>query len=238
MVAMQDSGAMCDYLSLFVHGFTETHLDALCHLPAPKARTRGTASGSTSYDMPVDHTGTIDFWRDGIVTRGVLYDIPRLRGTECVDARRAGARLGARRRRRRAGRDAAAPATRCSSAAASRPYFDAATGERPGFGAPAGCTRRASSSSPSTEASMLVWDMQDAPIADQGIPNPRPASRCRCTCTTSCSRTWACRSSTTPTSSRWRPRARTIGRWEFQFVVAPLVIPRRTGSPVNPLAIL
>ena len=29
-----------------------------------------------------------------------------------------------------------------------------------------------------------------------------------------------------------------IGRWEFQFVVAPLVIPRATGSPVNPLAIL
>ena len=27
-------------------------------------------------------------------------------------------------------------------------------------------------------------------------------------------------------------------RWEFQFVVAPLVIPRATGSPVNPLAIL
>ena len=29
-----------------------------------------------------------------------------------------------------------------------------------------------------------------------------------------------------------------LGRWEFQFVVAPLVIPRATGSPVNPLAIL
>jgi hypothetical protein len=27
-------------------------------------------------------------------------------------------------------------------------------------------------------------------------------------------------------------------RWAFQFVVAPLVIPRGTGSPVNPLAIL
>ena len=27
-------------------------------------------------------------------------------------------------------------------------------------------------------------------------------------------------------------------RWAFQFVCAPLVIPRGTGSPVNPLAIL
>jgi kynurenine formamidase len=27
-------------------------------------------------------------------------------------------------------------------------------------------------------------------------------------------------------------------QWEFQFVCAPLVITRGTGSPVNPLAIL
>jgi len=29
-----------------------------------------------------------------------------------------------------------------------------------------------------------------------------------------------------------------LGRWEFQLVVAPLVIPGGTGSPVNPIAIL
>ena len=28
-----------------------------------------------------------------------------------------------------------------------------------------------------------------------------------------------------------------IGRWEFQFVCAPLVITRGTGSPVNPLGV-
>ncbi len=28
-----------------------------------------------------------------------------------------------------------------------------------------------------------------------------------------------------------------LGRWEFQLVVAPLVITRGTGSPVNPLAV-
>jgi kynurenine formamidase len=28
-----------------------------------------------------------------------------------------------------------------------------------------------------------------------------------------------------------------VGRWEFQFVCAPLVITRGTGSPVNPLAV-
>jgi hypothetical protein len=29
-----------------------------------------------------------------------------------------------------------------------------------------------------------------------------------------------------------------LGRWEFQLVVAPLVIPGGTGSPVNPIAVL
>jgi len=28
------------------------------------------------------------------------------------------------------------------------------------------------------------------------------------------------------------------GRWAFQFVCAPLVVPWGTGSPVNPLAVL
>ena len=32
-------------------------------------------------------------------------------------------------------------------------------------------------------------------------------------------------------------RCADLGRWEFQFVVAPLVITRGTGSPVNPLAV-
>jgi len=84
MVAMQDSGAMCDHLSLFNHGSTETHLDALCHLPVEEGDQTWNGQRLDRYGMPVEHRGTVDFWRDGIVTRGVLYDIPRLRGTDFV----------------------------------------------------------------------------------------------------------------------------------------------------------
>ena len=84
---------------------------------------------------------------------------------------------------------------------------------------------------------MLVWDMQDAPIADQGIPNPRRHRRA------------AARAHIVIPymgmpildNADFEPLAAAcaeLGRWEFQFVVAPLVIPRGTGSPVNPLAIL
>ena len=78
------SGGPVDYLGLFIHGFANTHLDALSHV--------STADGQHFYNgrsrgegfLPRGHTCGIDFWRNGVVTRGVLYDIPRLRGVECV----------------------------------------------------------------------------------------------------------------------------------------------------------
>ena len=53
MVAMQDSGAMCDHLSLFIHGFTETHLDALCHLPVAEGQDTWNGKQLDQYGMPV-----------------------------------------------------------------------------------------------------------------------------------------------------------------------------------------
>ena len=52
------------------------------------------------------------------------------------------------------------------------------------------------------------------------------------------SRTWACRSSTTPTSRRSPVACADAGRGSSSSSSRPLVIPRGTGSPVNPLAIL
>jgi hypothetical protein len=86
LVAVRDSGEMADFLSMFVHGFADTHLDALCHLATVDGDVTWNGKPLDGYHMPVGHSGTIDFWRDGIVTRGVLYDIPRLRGTACVES--------------------------------------------------------------------------------------------------------------------------------------------------------
>jgi len=235
MVAMQESGAMCDHLSLFIHGFTETHLDALCHLPVAEGLETWNGRRLDQYGMPAEHAGTIDFWRDGIVTRGVLFDIPRLRGTEYVTpgAPVHGWELA----------DAAAaqgvtpqPGDAVLIRSGHGPYF-AATGGQPGFGGTAGVHASCVEFLHDTDASMLVWDMQDAPNADQGIPNPRGL--------------------TVPLHvhhilipymgmpildnadfEALAVACADAGRWAFQFVVAPLVIPRGTGSPVNPLAVL
>lgn len=77
-------GSTVDYVGVSYHGFVNTHIDALCHIfvgpggpmynNQPAALVTEAGAGALS----------IDRWRDGIVTRGVLYDIPRLRGRDHV----------------------------------------------------------------------------------------------------------------------------------------------------------
>lgn len=233
-VGVEGSGGMLDYIGCFVHGFTQTHIDALCHLRTAEGDTFWNGKPFGHSNMPQDHTGTIDFWRDGIVTRGVLYDIPRWRGTEYVapGAPVHGWELA----------DAAAaqgitpkPGDAVIIRSGFQAYFDA-VGERPGFGSPAGVHASCIEFLGDTEAGLLAWDMQDAPIEDQGIPNPIPIAiplhvhhivlpymgmpivdNCEL--------------------EELAVICNDYGRWEFQFVVAPLVITRGTGSPVTPLAI-
>lgn len=76
-------GAATDYYGISYHGVTTTHIDALCHVwddegmwggrkPDEELTTQGT------------RWGDVDNWRDGIVTRGVLLDVPRFRGEPYV----------------------------------------------------------------------------------------------------------------------------------------------------------
>jgi len=233
-LAVDGSGGMMDYVGCFVHGFTQTHIDALCHLSTVEGGRYYNGKPFGTGHMPLDHTGTVDFWRDGIVTRGVLYDIPRLRGTDFVAPGEPvhGWELA----------DAAAAQgvePRAGDAVIIRsgfgPYF-AATGETPGFTSPAGVHASCVEFLAATDAGLLCWDMQDAPIADQGIPNPLPIAvplhvhhivlpymgmpivdNCEL--------------------EDLAPVCAELGRWEFQLVIAPLVITRGTGSPVNPIAV-
>jgi kynurenine formamidase len=72
-----------DYVGIDYHGVHTSHFDALCHVfydgrmyndrPAGLVRSTGAEANS------------VEAFRDGIVTRGVLLDIPALRGTDFVD---------------------------------------------------------------------------------------------------------------------------------------------------------
>ena len=76
-------GGVVDFIGISYHGPSTTHIDALCHTwdedglwegrdPDVEITTGGAAWGS------------VDAWSDGIVTRGVLLDVPAHRGKRYV----------------------------------------------------------------------------------------------------------------------------------------------------------
>lgn len=82
--ARGNGGAVTDYLGISYHGLSCTHIDALCHVwdqgqmwngRQPEDVIHGTGS----------KWGDIDKWGDGLLTRGVLLDIPRFRDVLCVE---------------------------------------------------------------------------------------------------------------------------------------------------------
>lgn len=76
-----------DFVGVAFHGMATTHIDALCHVlvdqqmyngfPASEVKSTGARKGS------------IMCARDGIVSRGVLLDIPRLLGVDWLEPRQA-----------------------------------------------------------------------------------------------------------------------------------------------------
>lgn len=77
-------GWATDTWSLMFHGFAHSHIDALCHLAY---------KGKYYNDFPMSETTAegcknlgVTNLADGIFTRGVLMDIPRLKGKAWLDA--------------------------------------------------------------------------------------------------------------------------------------------------------
>jgi putative cyclase len=236
MIPVGSSGGLVDYIGMFIHGFAHTHLDALSHIP--------TADGSAFYNgrprcaetnLPRGATSGVDFWRDGIATRGVLYDIPRLRGAPYV---RPGEPIHAWDLEDAAKSQGVSP--RAGDAVVIRGGLDpclAAHPEGAGFGSPAGVHASVLEYLWEHDASMLVWDMLEAPIADQGLANPLdiPVSvHVHCIAIPYMGMALLDNAQLEPLAAACAE----LGRWEFLLVVAPLVIPGGTGSPVNPIALL
>jgi kynurenine formamidase len=83
MTGTDTEGYGADYLALAPHGFATSHLDALCHIFHEGHLYNGyptatvTAHGASK--LGIHHL------REGIVTRGVLLDIPALLGREALE---------------------------------------------------------------------------------------------------------------------------------------------------------
>lgn len=72
-----------DRVAMNVHGDVNSHIDALCHVIYDGALYNGVPAGTLTEHGASELS--IDVARNGIVGRGVLLDIPRLRGVPWLD---------------------------------------------------------------------------------------------------------------------------------------------------------
>jgi len=83
MIGTVTEGGGADYFAVAPHGFATSHLDALCHIFSDGKLYNGypaetvTAHGATRLGIHHLHAG--------IVTRGVLLDVPALRGVDALE---------------------------------------------------------------------------------------------------------------------------------------------------------
>lgn len=222
------AGGCSDFIGVSYHGFANTHIDALCHIFTPDGLLYGGHPRSTVTPAGAERN-SVDSWRDGIVTRGVLYDVPRFRDEAFVtaDAPVHGWEL----------EDIAAAEgiqPQPGDAVLVRMGLDAFWAANPDFGPPwqaPGLHASALEFLFATDAALLGWDLMEAPGQDEYGAQSLPVH-----------------SIAIPymglpllDNANFEMLAAECfraGRYEFLFTVAPLVVLGGTGSPVNPIAVL
>jgi kynurenine formamidase len=82
MIGTATEGYGADYFALAPHGYATSHLDALCHIFHEGRMYNGYAAEAVT-TQGAGKLG-IHHLRTGIVTRGILLDIPTVRGVETL----------------------------------------------------------------------------------------------------------------------------------------------------------
>ena len=72
-----------DRIEMNVHGNADTHLDALCHVIYDGHLYNGVPADTVTLDGALELS--VEVAKDGITGRGVLLDIPRLRGVPWLE---------------------------------------------------------------------------------------------------------------------------------------------------------
>jgi kynurenine formamidase len=217
------AGAVVDYYGFLYHGQAMTHIDALCHV----WDTEGMWNGRKPADvLATDGTSFADVtaWLGGIVTRGVLLDVPRHRGEPYVtpehpvsdeelrsiaDAQGVEVRPG----------DALLVYSGLEAFRAERGREEAPR-QRPGLHA--SCARFVREH----DVALLGWDMMDAYPNEPDLPWPVHG-------------VLYSYGVALLDNALLQPLADACAeesRHEFLLMVLPLRVERGTGSPVNPVA--
>jgi kynurenine formamidase len=216
--------AAIDYYGISYHGQASTHLDALCHTWNNEGMWNG-RSPDEEITFEGARFGAITAWSSGIMTRGVLLDVPRFRnepyvrheqpihGWELEDVARAqGVTLepgdalivyGGREAWDRVNPQWGSSPTRPGLHVSCLPFIR------------------------DSDVALLVWDMMDHQPNGYDLP-------------------WAVHAVIFAygvglvDNALLEPLAAACaeeGRYEFMFMALPLVVPGGTGSPINPIAL-
>jgi kynurenine formamidase len=225
-------GFAADYYGIFYHGVASTHLDALCHTWDDENVMWNGRDPKKEITFDGATFGSVEHWAEGIITRGVMLDVPRHRGTPCVtqDAPVHGWELDDILSKRKitlepgdavcvyAGRE------QWQAQNPNRAYsvpFGPGPLDRPGLHISCLPFLR------DHDVSLLVWDMLDALPIGYDVP-------------------WAVHASLFAygmpllDNALLEPLANACaeeGRDDFMLVIAPLKVIGGTGSPANPLAV-
>lgn len=224
--------AAIDYIGIVFHGYATTHIDALCHIFFEGKGYNGrNADEVTSLGA---RFGAVDAWSDGITTRGVLIDIPRLRGEPFVTNDRPvrGAELVAAAKTQgvtpRPGDAVLVYSGRENFYAAN---LDLAPGEPPQPGLHVDCCKVLKDH----DAALLGWDQLDArPSGYRMFDDPPRAGGPVHVGTI------VFMGMPLLDNALLQPLAEACAeenRWEFMLTLNPLNIRGGTGSPVNPIAV-
>ncbi len=223
----QECGYSADFYGISYHGTCTTHLDALCHVWNEDGMWNGRDPDET-VTMEGATWGAVDHWKEGIITRGVLLDVPKHRGQPYVAfdapvhgweledvAREQGVAL-------QPGDAVVVYSGREKWDQDGNPLWGSDPNRRPGLHA--SCLRFIRES----DCCLLAWDMMDL------TPNGYDLG-------------WSVHGSIFAygigllDNALLQPLAEACaeeGRYEFMLTVNPLRVVGGTGSPVNPVAIL
>jgi kynurenine formamidase len=225
-------GGAADWFGTYVHGQAHTHVDALNHFMGP----RGAWNGKRPEELflegivvsPGALWGAIDQWSDGVVTRGVLLDVPRYRGEPfvSVDSPVHGWELEAIAAAQRVQlRPGDALIVYCG-----RERYEAVNpryGPAPRPGLHGSCVEYFRD----VDCAVLVWDMHD--YGRTGSLQRRSELAVHYVAIPELGLAIVDNALLDPL----RDASEAEGRYEFLLAIAPLRIVDGTGSPVNPLAI-
>ncbi len=211
-------GYVMDYLGFIYHGATVTHVDALCHIWDQDGMWQG-RDPDVEIDTQGAHFGDITNWNSGIITKGVLLDVPRHRGEPHVTADRPvrGAELEEIARAQGVSVESGDALLVHSGWESNRE-----SGERGGAGLHPSCAEFIRDH----DVALLGWDLMDARASDVDLPWPVHGVLFNF-------------GVALLDNARLEPVAAACAeeeRYAFMFMLLPLNVARGTGSPVNPVA--